>query len=117
MGFSGTILGSPVVPPGQVTVNLVAEANAPEGTTAIMLRGESGALVHDITLNLTVLGQTLEQTAGLWQNPPNFNADYDFDQNLVIEVLDLIAYFNLCLAPFLGKAPTPWNSPGPARWY
>ena len=95
-GINGMISGSPVSVPGQITVSLSAAGNAPEGTTPIRVLGTSGLLSHDINLNLKVLTLSTQGRAALWLDANNYNADYDFNSDQVINLIDLVDSLNFC---------------------
>lgn len=99
MGITGGFTGSPVTPPGSVTVNLTVGMGAPEGVTPIRVVGTGGGRTHDITVNLTSLTFDLATVSSLWLDDGAFNDNYDLADDEVINVLDLVAYVNLCSAP------------------
>ena len=97
-GFSGSITGSPVTPPGTVTVNLETDLTAAAGAQSIRLVGTSDSLVHDLTLNVTVLPQ-VATAVPLWQGTGTFDPIADVDGNGRIDLLDLLGLISCTVKP------------------
>ena len=93
-GFSGNVVGSPVTPPGSVTVDLMTDNTAAEGTQNIQVMATSGLLSHDVGLDIFVRTQPVATVSEWWLNPGLFDANYDFDGNGLIEMIDLVSLLN-----------------------
>lgn len=88
-GFTGTITGSPVSPPGEIIVELSANSSAPAGPTPIRVVGTSGSFVHDITVTVNVL-PALNDGLPLWFRSEAYDPIADPDRNNRVDILDLL---------------------------
>lgn len=93
-GFSGDVTPNQLTPPGMATVTLQTDGTATEGNHPIVIQGTSGSITREVTLDIFVRTQSVDNIAPSWLDESNPTPNYDFDGNGLVEIDDLIKLLN-----------------------
>ncbi|MCB1045416.1 MAG: exo-alpha-sialidase [Acidobacteria bacterium] len=91
-GITGSIVGSPVTPPGMAMVQLTTDGTVAGGMHAVSVQGDAFGLMHDVNVAVYVRETPLTDLLPDWL--ANFDPNYDFNGDGALDLIDFASLIN-----------------------